>query len=88
MNYGVRFTPQAWEEFQSWQDNTKILRRINRLISGLRRDPNGPSIGKPEILHGNLSGWRSVRIDDEHRIVYRVSGDWLEIAACRDHYAK
>jgi toxin YoeB len=28
-------------------------------------------IGKPEPLRGKLSGWRSRRIDYEHRLVYR-----------------
>jgi toxin YoeB len=37
-------------------------------------------------LRGTLSGWWSRRIDREHRLVYRVRGDALEIAQCRYHY--
>jgi toxin YoeB len=33
-----------------------------------------------------LSGWSSRRITDEHRLIYRVRGDDLEIAACSGHY--
>lgn len=88
MKLGITFSPESWEEFQSWYSEPKMLRRISRIIDGLRRDPDGPSIGKPELLSGNLSGWRSARISDEHRLVYRVHGDNIEIAACRNHYGK
>lgn len=46
--------------------------------------------GKPEPLGGNLAGWWSRRINQEHRLVYRVSGKGeaqaLEVAQCRYHY--
>ncbi len=67
----------------------KLLRRINALIEDCRRSPFR-GIGKPEPLGGNLSGWWSRRIDDEHRLIYRVGGKGeaqvLEIAQCRYHY--
>ncbi|MEV6342551.1 Txe/YoeB family addiction module toxin [Actinoplanes sp. NPDC051851] len=63
-----------------------MVRRINRLIADIQRDPDGTGLGKPEYLKGPLSGWLSRRIDDEHRLVYRVRGDTLEIAACAGHY--
>lgn len=42
--------------------------------------------GKPEPLRGNLFGFWSLRIDKEHRLVYRVYEDGIEIAQCRGHY--
>ena len=49
-------------------------------------------IGKPEPLRDNLTGCWSRRIDNEHRLVYRVAGKGdgqvLEIAQCRFHYEK
>ena len=44
-------------------------------------------IGKPEPLMGEYSGFWSRRIDDEHRLVYRMQDDVLEIAQCRFHYS-
>ena len=44
-------------------------------------------IGKPEPLRGELSGFWSRRIDREHRLVYRITKDDVEIVACRYHYA-
>jgi toxin YoeB len=43
-------------------------------------------IGKPEPLRGELSGFWSRRIDREHRLVYRIKDDDVEIVACRYHY--
>ncbi|WP_282568547.1 Txe/YoeB family addiction module toxin [Bosea sp. 124] len=42
--------------------------------------------GKPEPLRHDKAGWWSRRITDEHRLVYRVIEDRLEIAQCRYHY--
>nr|WP_188127526.1 Txe/YoeB family addiction module toxin [Actinoplanes lobatus] len=81
----VKFTPHAWEDYTSWRD-PKVIRRINRLIADIQRDPDGTGLGKPEHLRGALAGWASRRIDEEHRLVYRVRGDVLEIAACAGHY--
>ena len=42
--------------------------------------------GKPEPLRGDLSGWWSRRITQEHRLVYRVQDGTLQVAQCRYHY--
>lgn len=80
------FTEDAWTDYLYWQtQDKKILKRINQLLQDIER--NGYSgIGKPEPLRGNLAGFWSRRIDDEHRIVYRVSEDRVEIIQCRGHY--
>ena len=82
--------PTAWEDYRYWQDNdAKLLARINGLIEECRRHPF-KGTGKPEPLGGNLAGWWSRRISQEHRLVYRVSGtgaaQMLEVAQCRYHY--
>lgn len=81
--------PQAWEDYVNWQkQDRKILKRINTLIKDIQRGDEG-GIGKPELLKGHLSGWASRRIDEEHRLVYRLveDHDQLEILSCRYHYA-
>lgn len=63
----------------------KSLKRINRLLKDI--DRNGyESIGKPEPLGGDLSGYWSVRIDDKNRIVFRIHEGNLEILQCGTHY--
>jgi toxin YoeB len=61
-----------------------MLRRINALIADVMRNGN-EGIGKPELLR-YLRGYWSRRIDQEHRLVYKVEGDQVLIAACRYHY--
>ena len=76
----------AWEDYVYWQEqDRKQLRRINQLIQACMRDPFA-GIGKPEALRENLSGCWSRRIDQEHRLVYRLDGEMLVILACRFHY--
>ena len=76
----------AWEDYLSWQrTDTRMLRRVNRLIGEIRRTPF-EGTGKPEPLKHALSGYWSRRITDEHRIVYRVSEDEIQIAQLRYHY--
>jgi toxin YoeB len=83
----IVFTPHAWQEYDAWlRADTKKARRISRLILDVQRDPHGAGPGKPELLKGPLSGWSSRRINDEHRLIYRVRGDDLEIAACHGHH--
>lgn len=60
-------------------------KRLNNLIEECGRTPFSGT-GKPEPLKNELQGWWSRRIDHEHRLVYRVRGDVLEIAQCRYHY--
>ena len=69
------------------------LATLNAMIIECSRSPLDKrlgGIGKPEPLAGNLSGWRSRRITQAHRLVYRVTGSGagqaLEIAQCRYHY--
>lgn len=76
----------AWEDYLYWQNtDSKMLVRINDLIKDCLRSPF-KGIGKPEPLKGNYAGCRSRRINDEHRLVYKVFSDRLHILQCRFHY--
>jgi toxin YoeB len=80
------FDEQAWEDYLYWlETDQKLLRRINTLIKDIQRDPFS-GIGKPEPLKHALARWWSRRINDEHRIVYKIEGDSLLLAQLRYHY--
>jgi toxin YoeB len=80
------FADEAWEDYLSWQmQDRKMVERINKLIRETQRAPF-IGVGKPEPLKHALSGFWSRRITDEHRMVYRVEGDQLQIAQLRFHY--
>jgi len=81
----LAWTAAAWEDDLYWQSqDRRQLRRIKQLIQACLRDPFA-GIGKPEPLRENLAGCWSRRLDEEHRLVYRLDGDLLVILACRVH---
>ncbi|GLS32698.1 toxin YoeB [Mesorhizobium albiziae] len=86
------WTERGWSDYTFWQSvDLKMLARINELLKDMQRGPF-QGIGKPEPLRGEMSGWWSRRITQEHRLIYRVSGSGdaqaIEIAACRFHYGR
>lgn len=81
----MRFTERAWDDYTSWANDPRTLRRVNRLIEESVRDPSFGT-GKPERLSGGLSGCWSRRIDQEHRLVYTVRDGDLVVLQARYHY--
>ena len=80
------FSQHAWEDYLYWQKtDRKLLRRVNFLIQDIVRSPF-EGIGKPEPLKHSLAGYWSRRINDEHRLVYKIEGDAVYIAQCRYRY--
>ena len=76
----------AWNDYLYWQDtDRKTVKKINALIKDIERTPF-VGLGKPEPLKHALAGFWSRRIDIEHRLIYRIRDDKLEIAQCRYHY--
>jgi toxin YoeB len=82
----ISFTAEGWEDYiyRSEADRA-MLRRINRLIREILREPFS-GIGKPEPLRHALAGFWSRRIDQEHRLVYVYEDGQLTIIQCRYHY--
>jgi toxin YoeB len=80
------FTPNGWADYTHWlAADRATLKRINRLIDDVLRDPF-EGIGKPEPLRHALTGAWSRRISEEHRLVYLVDGDDIVILQARYHY--
>ncbi|MDO6477436.1 Txe/YoeB family addiction module toxin [Alteromonas sp. 1_MG-2023] len=82
----LSWTDEAWNSYNYWQtQDKKTLKRINKLISDVKRSPF-EGIGKPEPLKENLSGFWSRRIDDTNRLVYAVDDTAITVISCRYHY--
>ena len=80
------WSDRSWEEYTSWQaEDKKTVKRINALIKDIESNGVLNGIGKPEALK-HLFGWFSRRIDEKNRLIYRVVGDSIEIAQCKNHY--
>jgi len=76
----------AWDDYLYWQNtDRKMLKKVNELIKSCERTPFS-GIGKPEPLKENLKGFWSRKIDNTHRLVYKVEGDIIVISQCRFHY--
>lgn len=84
--FNLEFSQQAWAEYVAWQsEDKKTLKRINKLIDAILREPF-EGIGKPEPLKFGLSGAWSRRIDDTNRLVYIVTTDKIQIVQVKYHY--
>jgi len=80
------FVDESWGDYLYWQKtNKKILKRINDILKDIARNPHS-DIGKPEPLKYKYKGYWSRRIDQEHRLIYRVKDDKILIAKCIFHY--
>jgi toxin YoeB len=77
---------QAWQDYLYWQEtDKKTVKKINELVKDIARSPF-QGLGKPEPLKHLFSGFWSRRISQEHRMIYRVEGDVIELAQLRYHY--
>lgn len=84
----ISFEESAFEDFNQWAVvDKKLYQRIVTLIKDITRSPY-QGLGKPEPLKHELQSYWSRRINDEHRLVYKVENDRLIIIACKYHYKK
>lgn len=82
----INFTSTAFQEYNQWRiDNKKVQDKIADLIEAILREPF-TGIGKPEPLKNQLKGFWSRRVTDEHRLVYEVTDNSINIISCKNHY--
>jgi len=83
----VTFNKRADSEYKQWASKDEnIFDRINAIIEDIERNPRS-GLGKPELLKHNLSGLWSRRIDERHRMIYRIiDKETVEIVSCYSHY--
>ncbi len=80
------FQGDAFEAFTDWAKlDRKLYGKIVALIKDVDRSPF-TGLGKPEPLKHELSGYWSRRINDEHRLVYKITESEIIIVSCRYHY--
>ena len=81
----VLFLDDALAEFSYWAHNDrKVFDKINKLIDDIERNGAAKGIVKPEYLkHENAY---SRRITSEHRLVYNVDKNIIEVFSCKSHY--
>ncbi|MFV8269136.1 Txe/YoeB family addiction module toxin [Flavobacterium sp. GT2N3] len=86
----IVFTTKAKKDLDFWikSGNKNILNKITDLIEDIQLHPF-EGIGKPEQLKYQLSGKWSRRINQEHRIIYKVTEEntieILDILSLKGH---
>ncbi|MEN6454790.1 MAG: Txe/YoeB family addiction module toxin [Prolixibacteraceae bacterium] len=89
--YRLTLSPEAEEDLDTFikSGSKALLKKIFSLFEELKQHPYS-GIGKPERLKYELSGKWSRRINSEHRIVYSVNEEVIEVYvfSMRHHYTK
>jgi toxin YoeB len=80
------FENDVFDDYNNWFIvDKRIFKKIVELLNDIKRD-SYKGLGKPEPLKHELAGYWSRRITDEHRLVYKVSGNDIIIFSCKGHY--
>ncbi len=80
------FDRNALDDLRYWiETDRRKAAKIIDLIENILASPFA-GLGKPEPLKFELAGCWSRRIDQEHRLIYKVERDAIIVLACRYHY--
>jgi len=84
----VVFFDQARKDIEYWKKSgqKKIMTRITDLLNDIQKHAYS-GIGKPEELKHDLSGWWIRRINREHRLIYRVVNNKIQVLSMWYHYS-
>lgn len=61
------------------------MKKITSLLEDIDKTPY-TGLGKPEELKYEFSGWWSRRINKEHRLIYRIAENQIQVLSLRFHY--
>ena len=87
----VIYSEKAQKDREFWKKsgNKAIMNKITALIKDIQLHPF-EGIGKPEPLKYELTGKWSRRINQEHRIIYKITEEntieILDILSLKGHY--
>ena len=85
----IIYSPKAKEHLDFWikTGNKALIKKIIQLLNAIMSNPY-QGIGKPEALKYELNGYWSRRINNEHRLIYKIDIDKnvLQIYSLKGHY--
>lgn len=81
------------EDYESLKETAYLLRspeNARRLLASIERLETGTGSSRDliELLKHGFQGYWSRRTTDEHRLIYKLMHDEIQIAACRYHYSR
>ena len=74
----------AWDGYKAIMADKRLGKKLTDLLDDINRHPF-TGIGKPEKLKGRPGEW-SRRIDEYHRLIYKIENDEIVIVECGGHY--
>lgn len=86
----INFSSRGFDDLlKLLEEQPKLARKLARLLREIRKHPF-TGTGKPEPLKHEFTGWWSRRIDQKHRLVYRVvtlddGQEVCEVIQCYSH---
>lgn len=87
--YKLNFTRKAVKDIQAHRKsgNKTIIKHIDRILTELEEHPQ-TGTGNPEQLKYDYSGYWSRRLSSEHRMIYRIEEDVVEVfvVSATGHY--
>ena len=83
----IKFTAKADEDFLFWKNQNRddILKKIRILLEDIVKRPFA-GLGKPEPLKYKYWGSWSRRINNEHRLVYKIHENTIIVYSMKGHY--
>ncbi|MDP9079288.1 MAG: Txe/YoeB family addiction module toxin [Bacteroidota bacterium] len=83
----IELYKDAKDDLEYWKrsGNKAIQKKIQQLFADMKEHPFD-GIGKPEALKYELAGKWSRRINGEHRIVYTVTDEAINVYSLKGHY--
>lgn len=66
-------------------EDKKLAYKVWDLVLDILKTPFR-GIGKPEALKGDMSGYWSRRINQKHRLIYKVAETTIFLVSCYGHY--
>ncbi|OWV02507.1 MULTISPECIES: Txe/YoeB family addiction module toxin [unclassified Fibrobacter] len=79
MPYEVNFTPKATEDLQNLQRSApQALKKLAKLLDELREHPRTGTGQVEQLRHYSEETW-SRRITKEHRLVYQIHDDVVQV---------
>lgn len=66
-------------------EDKKLAYKVWDLVLDILKTPFA-GIGKPEALKGDMSGYWSRRINQKHRLIYKVTETTVFLVSCYGHY--
>ena len=82
----VVFLEESLNELSQYKfSQPKLVFKVFELLKDIEKTPF-EGLGKPEPLKGQLQGFWSRRVTDEHRLVYKVMENEIQVFSCKSHY--